>query len=225
LIAQDYSEKRELLSIGNYSLVVESLQEWAFPIEISGVTQPLMVNCLRQRNGYVVVAEMPFNIKFSDISEEQIKTVVVRMQGITHLLIDESNFSFLQSASEQRSLIKIAIDQCQLQDELAIGLIWYSSNNIVTAINPVVWVRDIDTCIYESACGSGTFALAINMLSNSSFEKESFAVKQPSGAVIKAIASKSIYKEKFTSARIEGFVSLKSLPRLSSMDIDFGNAI
>jgi D-alanyl-D-alanine dipeptidase len=221
LIFQDYLGNRNLAPIANYSLIAGSSQLLRFAIEISGVDKALLVCCSKYDDGYMVKAEMPFLSEFSNIAEKQIilqnqsvKVIVVKLQGIVHILLDEAIFPFVESPDKQAILTGIAIKQCQLQEESAVGLIWYSLTNPVIAINPIVWVRDIKTCIYESACGSGSLALAMQLLKNSPSEEKIYNIKQPSGLIIKVAISKSNDKSEFTNATIEGAVSIIHLPNL-----------
>ena len=46
-------------------------------------------------------------------------------------------------------------------------------------INPVVWVKDIETLFYETACGSGSLGVAIYNYYNNKEEK--VEIIQPSG--------------------------------------------
>ena len=45
--------------------------------------------------------------------------------------------------------------------ENALGIILLEKENGKTKINPIIWVKTIDTLYYESACGSGSLATAI----------------------------------------------------------------
>lgn len=81
---------------------------------------------------------------------------IVDMKGITHVLIEEEfprvNFEDVQC--------KI-IDALGLRNRDAVGVIWYKHLEKSVSINPVVWVKKIDTLYYESACGSGSIAAAL----------------------------------------------------------------
>jgi D-alanyl-D-alanine dipeptidase len=81
---------------------------------------------------------------------------VVDMKGIVHILIEgtfpSSNYELIQ-----RDLI----DGLNLCDRNAVGVIWYKQQARKVQINPVVWVKEVDTLYYESACGSGAIAAAL----------------------------------------------------------------
>jgi diaminopimelate epimerase len=63
----------------------------------------------------------------------------------------------------------------------AAGMIKYLQQNTNFFIRPIVWVRDTKTFIEETACGSGTLALAYREFVTSGIKK--LHVTQPSGAI------------------------------------------
>lgn len=64
-------------------------------------------------------------------------------------------------------------------EEKAIGIMFLEKISSKIRINPVVWVKYIDTVFYETACGSGSFGTAIyNYYKNN---KEKLEIIQPSG--------------------------------------------
>ncbi|HBB56542.1 TPA: hypothetical protein DEW47_00655 [Patescibacteria group bacterium] len=74
----------------------------------------------------------------------------------------------------------------------ASGVISYKKNKNIFSIKPIIWVKDIDTLIEETACGSGTMALAYFMYSKYKIEK--FQIKQPSNSIFKVfIKSNKIF--------------------------------
>lgn len=64
-------------------------------------------------------------------------------------------------------------------DENAVGMILLEEENGKTKINPVIWVKTIDTIYYETACGSGSLATAI--YKNKVEGSENSEIVQPSG--------------------------------------------
>ena len=66
--------------------------------------------------------------------------------------------------------------------EKAIGIILLERALEKIKINPIVWVKDIDTVFYETACGSGSLGTAIyNYLKT---EEKKITLLQPSGYCI-----------------------------------------
>lgn len=106
---------------------------------------------------------------------------LVRLPGIAHLLLDAALHPFPE-AWRDRARALIALHG--LSDEPAAGCIWHHGPLAAPGITPVVRVRDTDSIILESACGSGS--LAYGLLRAASGDGEiSLAVRQPSGAAIR----------------------------------------
>ena len=101
---------------------------------------------------------------------------VVDLGGIVHVII-EAEFP-KDNFKEKHLEISRALN---LRDREAVGVIWISKNKVGVKIDPLVWVREIDSFFYESACGSGSIATACVMGSKK--------IIQPSGGVIEVKVS------------------------------------
>jgi hypothetical protein len=68
-----------------------------------------------------------------------------------------------------------------LNGEEAVGVVWHepAKDGNARRIHPAVWVRETDSLIMETACGSGSLALALLLRKRSG--KNSFTVRQSSG--------------------------------------------
>ena len=64
-------------------------------------------------------------------------------------------------------------------DREAVGVLWLNRNNGKIFMNPVVWVKEMDTCYNETSCGSGSIAVCL-------LEGKKVQVVQPSGEIISA---------------------------------------
>ena len=104
---------------------------------------------------------------------------LVQLPGITHLLLDATRHpvpeALLAAAEAKRA-------EYGLDSKEAAGVIWYlpGSDGTVSII-PVVHVAATGSSVAETACGSGSLALAL-MLAQSG--KQAVAVHQPSGHAI-----------------------------------------
>ena len=104
---------------------------------------------------------------------------VIKLDGITHILIDNSKFPMENEAICKRKA-KDIIKALGLQNEQAVGIIW--SDFSTNTINPFVWVKDVDTIYYENACGSGSLAYGIK---KATMQKDkNIAVRQKNGKII-----------------------------------------
>lgn len=106
---------------------------------------------------------------------------LVRLPGIAHLLLDAALHPFPEAWSDRaRALIELH----GLSGEPAAGCIWHHGPLAAPGITPVVRVRDTDSIILESACGSGSLAYGLLRAATGDGET-SLAVRQPSGAAIR----------------------------------------
>lgn len=81
---------------------------------------------------------------------------VVDLGGIVHVVVGGA--LPLDYEGQQQTIIKALA----LEAREAVGVCWVGvgKQSDSVAMNPVVWVRSINTCFYESACGSGSIAVA-----------------------------------------------------------------
>lgn len=103
----------------------------------------------------------------------------VGMDGITHYVFEEKVSNVKEEAQAR-------LDQWADQFQNCVGIIFVSTDDKgETAIQPVVYVRSIETLFYETACGSGTVAVALVQYFKSG-QAVNMKLKQPSGQWISA---------------------------------------
>jgi diaminopimelate epimerase len=96
---------------------------------------------------------------------------LVDLGGIVHVVIESD---FPESDFKERHL---AISKSlNLLNREAVGVIWVKRDKTKIRINPVVWVKEINSFFYESSCGSGSIAVACVMKNKK--------IIQPSGGII-----------------------------------------
>jgi diaminopimelate epimerase len=111
---------------------------------------------------------------------------LVDLDGITHFVLKPS-FTFENNPEVYKKIHTQIIEEIGLQDKPAVGVIWQEDKNNEIKIHPIVWVKNINSFFYETACGSGTLAvLAANA-------QNKLSVTQPSGGVIEAEKTKDGY--------------------------------
>ncbi len=107
------------------------------------------------------------------ISVDELGNVkIVKMEGITHIVM--SRTSQLETKQQMINYAKKLIRELKVNDK-AVGVMFTVQSDDKVSLYPVVWVRDIDTFFFETACGSGT--VAVTMCSG----KDKISVLQPSG--------------------------------------------
>ncbi|NJB68038.1 diaminopimelate epimerase [Desulfobaculum xiamenense] len=168
-------------------------------IEVSGADSPLDVYA---RIGGNPTAGIDIPLPAAGLSRHALGIHVARLDGITHVLLDEASSPFPENYAAYAATIRadLGLTQCE-----AAGCIWYSREKDGASIRPVVWVRETDTTYYETACGSGTVALALLMAANG--HAGTVSVRQPSGSHIAATIRPNAAGSP-ESARIDGPVAI-----------------
>lgn len=120
------------------------------------------------------------------ITEKEPGIYIVKMNGMVSVVIQEDS---AQKYLKQKEMLKTFgmefIHKYQLEDSEAVGIMFCEKQNGILKINPIVWVKSIDTLFYETACGSGTTAKCMV----EAFLKKSnqqIDILQPSGLTITA---------------------------------------
>ncbi len=104
---------------------------------------------------------------------------IVHLQWISHLIVpmrEELTIETLKDAA------KWYLEKFWLLSYDAAGVMFISVVNNIISLYPVVWVRDMQTFIFESACGSGTIAYALYAYQLTKATHAS--VLQPSGSIL-----------------------------------------
>lgn len=143
-------------------------QKYQQPIvnfEVSGLDKVLLANITSDLVELFLPKE--FFLSASAIPEG----IIVNLRGITHIIIDKP----LNDPSVNDLLNKYK------NNYDALGIMSYKIENDEIVLDPLVFVRSINTYYNESACGSGTVALALAINTFFSKQKPVVAVRQPSG--------------------------------------------
>lgn len=166
-------------------------------LQVSGISGTLEAGVLPNGDAY---AQMPVYADPTRIRKVKDNAYIVEMEGITHyvMITDEDTTALPDKDIKNRAYDILAEN----------GLLNYPASGVMYArtcaaewrIDPVVYVRDIDTLFRETACGSGTTALGLVLakVRNNSIE---VPVVQPSGMNI--IVSVT-YDNTFKDAQIRG---------------------
>jgi diaminopimelate epimerase len=213
LIAQTYVTTQELSAVADYSVIQERGNLLTFPLEVSGTGSLITARVTKGLGGWDVEIELPrmerkdveYNVPLS-LGDATIPCTVVNLEGISHVLIPESKLPFSNDQELFRMMVADVISQLQWGDKPAFGLIWVKDEGAQLAIEPVVYVKSIQTCIYESACGSGTIAVALAFGDEGRCSAAS--VKQPSGVVLTAAIDQSD-EERGIGAKLSGPVEIR----------------
>lgn len=184
-------------------------------INVSGVAKPLTAGVTEEGEAY---AEMPIYAEISRIKKENASDYIVEMEGITHYITFGDTSMQAQSPEEIKQKAYETLRNKKLDTYPAAGVIYVSNSENGIKIDPVVYVRDVDTLYYETACGSGTTAvgMALSLISGRSIQN--LPVRQPSGSDIKV--SIDYNGKEFTGAKIQGQITELSQGNVERMKND-----
>ena len=119
--------------------------------------RPVSVTTQRDGDGMVVrctLRDLPLNRETRSVGGQPVS--VVDMGGIVHVLI-EGAFPVAYRPAHRAVCAALGLDE-----RVAVGVSWFERVGDAVAIEPVVRVRTeaSETFVHESACGSGSIALA-----------------------------------------------------------------
>ncbi len=120
---------------------------------------------------------------------------VVDLQGIRHVLVADE--AILRDATQV--IAKYSGDQP------ALGVVYIQRAGALIKNRPRIWVRATNTCVDETACGSGSIAAAIAAYDPAT-DCRTFAVEQPSREICTVCLQPA--KAGFTSISLSGIVKL-----------------
>ncbi len=154
-------------------------------INVSGTTEKLKAGVKRKNIGF---AQMPMNK--STVKKVEKNVFRVNLDGITHLVyLDKLEIS------DPENLKSKALDILKKENLIypvpASGVMFIKQYRDFIELKPVVWVRDIETLLYETACASGTAAIGLWKSAQSTDKETTIKVKQPSNEYIQARVRKN----------------------------------
>jgi len=177
-------------------------KEGNLKIKISGVRNKLKAGIDKDNNVWVDMPIIKGNYENS-ISIINDQKAIIKLYGITQLIYEVNNINQKYNKEELKKYAYSILKKNKLLDEEAAGVMFIEKKDNKILLSPIVFVKEINTLFYETACGSGSVAVGIY---ESFKEKKSvnIDVLQPSGKVINVITSAT--KTKIIKARISGKV-------------------
>jgi len=174
-------------------------------IETSGVKERLRTGIKENGESF---AQMPVYSEIEKITRED-NAYVVEMEGITHIVtFDTEKIAGLNPEAIKVQAMEVLQAKGFDQKYPAAGVIYVQRNGEGLKIHPVVYVRDVNTVYYETACGSRTAALGLVLALENSRSIRQVPIEQPSGINIKISVEYDTTKKKFTYAEIQGPINV-----------------
>lgn len=155
-------------------------KEGVMEISVSGYNKKIIGKIYSNK-----MVEIEFNIEkeLKNLVEIKEGFLCVKLNGIVIAILDEEKSKeYVLKLNKNEEKAKQCIKQIMKKmnfKEKAIGVILLENYNGQTKINPIVWVKSIDTLYYETACGSGSLGTAIYNFIKNNQNKNKFI--QPSG--------------------------------------------
>ncbi len=170
-------------------------------LQVSGTKHLLTAGVNKSDTAF---AQMPIFAKNQTVKKLRNNLFKVELEGITQL-IDTSSVEKKSKVELKNYAKKLLREENLLFSVPAAGVMFVKQTPTEILLQPVVWVRDIETILYESACASGTAAVALWYSKNKS-ATTTINVKQPSQSYIAAIVRKK--DRKFVDLFIDGPVEI-----------------
>ena len=165
--------------------------------KISGTTSKLKAGVKTPNTSF---AQMPIFASFNKVEQISINIWRVEIKGITHLITPLSDWDEDDLKSEGKKLLK---KYRLLETSPAAGVMFYSElKKDSYKIDPIVWVRDLKTLFYETACASGTTAFGLMIAKQKNESIKDLKILQPSDQFLSV--SISVKDQEFEDAYIEG---------------------
>ncbi len=171
-------------------------------LEVSGAEQPVPCLIRREREGWTGTVDMPLPEEIRELNLDGEVFTAVRLPGILHVIDRQEN----RTGEEAETLLRKA---ASVFPDPALGLLrWREETEEMT---PLVYVRDSGTMVWESACGSGSTALACRKTVQTGNPVD-MRIRQPGGILR---VRTEMEKEKIRRALLTGRVELEETGVLS----------
>lgn len=146
---------------------------------MSGLAKPVEYSILD--NGIVrcVFPGMALDSKKVQLADNSANGTLIDMDGIVHFVFD-AQIEFSSNPEIYKKIHADIVKSLGLQDKPAVGVIWQKKLASGVKIDPIVWVKAINSFFYETACGSGSLAVL------AADGNDNLSVIQPSGKTIEA---------------------------------------
>ncbi len=155
--------------------------EGEITLSVSGVNKEITGKVLKDKR---VQATLDIGKNISELYEERKDFTCIKIDGILIAVLDEEKSKqYIERLRENEEEAKEELKQLMINEldtkEKAVGIMLLEKVSDKIKINPIVWVKEIDTVFYETACGSGSLGTSIyNYIKTNNTEVE---LVQPSG--------------------------------------------
>lgn len=159
--------------------LIQEYDAWVGSLQASGALQPLSVRVQPGVDGLNTGVQLSVP-QVGACTHLAPGIGLVRLPGIVHICLEEHLHPFSVAYETGSTQLR---QRFGLEQEDAVGCIWYRQNQELWSIKPVVWVRSTNSTYFETGCGSGSLALALWLQQRQNLPMPT-RILQPSGAKI-----------------------------------------
>ena len=150
-------------------------------VSVSGAKEPVQVEV--DTGGNCAAAEMPRPSTVDSVNYGGRSLPVLVFEGIAHVIAPD-----LESKSENFYAIKAELKK-KFHLPAALGVMFYDTAS--RFLRPAVYVRSVDTMVFESSCGSGSAALGIWLCREIADGTANYAIAQDGGVIETEVVKKA----------------------------------
>jgi len=175
-------------------------------IKVSGVSEPLRAGVTSNGEAF---SEMPVYADGNRVEQDtkNPKASTVYMEGITQYVVWDDPKVRGKKPEEIKQYAREILKQKGYDTDFpAAGVMFVEKTLRGIEMRPVVYVRDIGTTFYETACGSGTTAVAMVLAKQDRQSVIDLPIIQPSGMAIWVSVDYDPILNEFGKAQISGSV-------------------
>jgi len=153
---------------------------YLIPLEVSGLEKELIIKVKETptENIYYSSVIMPLPERIEEVefitNDKSINSTRVDFPGITHYIVDKIQIS------DRPLFFQLVKDKMKEKNYDAFGIMYYDFQR--SYLEPLVYVKDTDTLIWERSCASGTCALGVSM-SHKIKGSINYEIEQPGGTL------------------------------------------
>ena len=160
-------------------------------IKVDGIKKPFSVQLRREdARTWAAGVQMPpalsideLRMTAEDYPAAELGTLpVVRMEGIDHVIIEDSSFYY--RLKDDRPLAESLIKKiCGVLGSECLGMMFLKGGGEERILTPLVYVPGADTMFWENSCASGSVAVGL-YLAYAAGKKVKAALKEPGGTLV-----------------------------------------
>lgn len=180
--------------------LIHSSDRFSVPIEVSGhdgVLEALVGPTSEGTADVEISMPIPLSIEHKSLAGGG-ELTLIHFEGITHCVLWD-----VPPAEEKFCRVREELSS-ELRNIDCIGAMFYDQST--NRLTPLVYVRKVNSLVWEGSCGSGTVAVAAALADKRKQSIRSLCLSQPGGDIEVDV----LWDQKIVEAKIRGNVSIKA---------------